>query len=878
MLGARALRLVLVMVLGVSACSGTSEPDAEIAGDSSTTPSIPADLPDEVASLIDSAFAEVPGGLTIEPAVVTPGEVVEVSGLESLVGSVTWYRPDGAMSEHLIDGSSVTVSVPLDAAIGLHLVVAETPDGVPVAATFRVADGPFVSLALVRGGLVVEQRGVSLDAPAAIRVGSGDDAAFLEAGAGGLLLPVSHQLTATLQDYLGLDLELPPTVDGELILVVDEGDGSSLVSNTVMLERCETDPIVVGDLGGPGEVRAVWTGSRPGSAAAHTDGGSYRLDVGPGPVAVTEYQAGADPRTSVVRARCDREHDVSMSGSSGEGFAAESLAEDSWVGMVSGADELTIDDGVVICTADGDGMEISLFDELDFSIGLVATLDGFDRIGSYEVSGFVLTAADGFADGWFRFEIGEATDGMLAGTFSGDATLESGDIEFVGAFRCAIENLGGFGGSGGSVGVFASYQSRSDHEPCRVGLVATNGPGAEVARVLARRLASGNPLIEWYTSDDVAGMLAVAAEDQRAGGDGSAGIEAAQRVISGDYYVPVTIREFPGATGDRRWWAILKAFDVERGVVVARAVSSGPTPESLLIIPNSGAFIEAVGRSGICGYVSPIESTVAQGETQRLSYEVVDLIDVPVFDAQVSVADWEDGRFSPDCGTLDPLVGTSGDVFETTFTAAEEVEQDCSEFPRFSATSGDRETRAEREQGSATVHVGSKWEYEVTLVVHGPDGDLTWRSGSSGDPGFFYVRESGAIVGGGSATVDGIGSCEVYENGVLTYKQPPTAVSGAWLSYLSGALVDGEYFEFRFDGRAWESSWPAIPDECLGLAWQSIDERLVRLIGYRLDIVTVNPVRLTPEATTATFAVDPEAFPDAEFVMTIRPVVKDDGG
>ena len=862
----------LVLALVAGACSGGSDEATTADGSTSSTADF-SDVPDEIAQILEADFQPAPASLLIEPRLVAPGETITVSGLQGLAG-LSLYGPDGTASEVSITGSSAVVDVPLDAANGLHLALAETSDGFPVAATFRVADGPFLGLSLDNGMLVAEADGLSLDLLAVITVGSGEDAGFLEAGPGGLLLPVYREPTATLGDYLGVRLELPPTASGELRLQVPENEGSSVRSNAVTLERCVTNPVLVGDLGGPGEVRAVWTGSQPGSVAAESDTGPYRISTGPGLVAVTEYPAGAEPRTMVVTARCDGEKDLTEAGASADSFSVDGLADDSWTGAVTGARELVVDEGVALCTADGDSVEISLLDDFDFTIGLVATIDGFAGSGPYRSGGVFLGEAGEFAEAAFTLQVEETADGRLLGTFSGDAAIESGNIEFAGAFRCALEHFDGAGEPGGT---FASYQSGAGHEPCRIGYINTTGTGAEVALILARRLAAGNPLIEWYTSGDIKALLATAAEDQRTGGDGSEAIEAAQRAVAGDYYVTVTIREFPGTTGDKRWWAILKALDVERGRIVARAASSGPDLESLRIIPKSGAFIAAIGRSGICGYADPVDVTLAPGEKQEFTYEVVDLLDVGVFDAQVSMADREDGAFSPDCGAFDRLTGTTGaGAFEPTFTAADEIEQDCTEYPRFSATSGDLKTKPEREpQADATVHVGSKWEYEASLVLRTPDGDLTWRVGSSDEPGVFYVRESGAIVGGGPGVVDGTRSCEVRENGVLTFKEPPTAIGGTWLSYLSGSFVEGEYFEFRFDGNGWNSSWPPLPAECADAILSPIGEAFLRVFGYRIGSFTIHPVRLTPEATTVTFAVDPSL--DAEFVITIRPAQPDTG-
>ena len=91
---------------------------------------------------------------------------------------------------------------------------------------------------------------------------------------------------------------------------------------------------------------------------------------------------------------------------------------------------------------------------------------------------------------------------------------------------------------------------------------------------------------------------------------------------------------------------------------------------------------------------------------------------------------------------------------------------------------------------------------------------------------------------------------------------------------LFGRFVDEEYFEFRFEGLGWALDWPPLPDECAILEFA---EGVYQIFAYRPDAAVVFPVRLSPEEITVTFAVDGEALPNAEFVVTIRPAREDEG-
>ncbi len=140
------------------------------------------------------------------------------------------------------------------------------------------------------------------------------------------------------------------------------------------------------------------------------------------------------------------------------------------------------------------------------------------------------------------------------------------------------------------------------------------------------------------------------------------------------------------------------------------------------------------------------------------------------------------------------------------------------------------------------------------------------------------MREHGGIVGGAQGSFDGLRSCEVHENDVLTFKEDPTRVTALWVSYLSGKFVKDEYFEFRFDGAAFDSNWPPLPAECADQIFSPMAESFLEFVGFRPDTLTLNPVRLSPEPRTVTFRVDTGTFLGGEFVMTIRPAEPEEDG
>jgi len=392
--------------------------------------------------------------------------------------------------------------------------------------------------------------------------------------------------------------------------------------------------------------------------------------------------------------------------------------------------------------------------------------------------------------------------------------------------------------------------------------------------VATRKLAAGNPLIEWNTSGDIEGLMGAATRDQSAGGDGSDELESARRLQSPDYLVKIEIREIPTFV-EHRWTVKVVALDVFRSKTVGFYFRFGPTRESVRSLPGFGGFVADVAQAGICGFVEPEDASLQKGEEQEFVYEVVDLGDETVTGAQAEITEHVDGEFSAQCGTFDRLEGTTdASGFSATFTAAEDPDRDCTEHPRFTAKyrspTGEVKTEPAREKGDATVRVGTKWEYEVTFSYQSPDGPLTWTYGGE-EPGFFFVREEGGIIGGAGGSFNGVRSCEVRENGVLTFKEDPTRVTASWISYLSGQFVDDEYFEFRFSGDGWDAAWPSLPAQCGDQILSPMALGFLEFVGYRPDTLTLNPVRLTPEPDTVTFSVDTGTFPGGEFVMTIRP-------
>jgi len=883
----RTISLLFVLAVVQAACSGSDGAPGPASSTTATTDGaatsvtassgddLPEDLPDDVREIVERTDEELPLVLSIDPATAAPGDTVTISGLDG-VNAIALLGPDGTLAETTPSDGGAVLVIPAGAPEGAYAVVVEGAAGLRGVAAVTVASGPTVHIRVDGTRLNVEAHGVPADAPAVVEIEN--DAAWgapYEASGDRLIL-ASAEPVATLGDYLDGPLLLPPTAEGAITLVLLDADSETAGrSNTVVLASCDAPAVLVGDIGGPGEVRAVWSGPRPGTAAAAADG-PYRLEAAPGLVAVTEIPLVGEPRILLAEARCGTETEVTEDGPSAFGvFSTEGLDQDQRVGAVAGDVEATFDGGIAVCTPLGGGsVDISLLDDLDFTFGVVVTLDGYSGSGTYTASGIVIDGAGRYSEGSFRV-VATDEDGILAGSLSGHAAGGAGDVSFDAAFRCAMEHPLGLDGP---PGLFASYRESRVSEPCRLGLVAIPEETPAAGAAVTRWLAAGLPLVEWNTNLDAAALLNAAAQQvQKRLGDGQEQIEAARRIIGGaDYYATVDVRNHPEWSDANRVWLIVRVFDTKAQRLIDMYLTRGPDLTSVLTLPGFGVLVEKVAAAGICGSVDPEEATLAHGEQQSLAFSVADLSDRPVGGARVTIEDRRDGGFSEGCGTFAQESGeTGGDgMFTATFTAANEVVQDCAEYPRFRATAtttaGEVQTQPDRERTDATIHVGTRWLYWATLTSRGPDGDLVWHVGTEDDPGFFFVREDGNVVGGAVASFDGVRSCEVYENDVLTYKEPLVTLQGSWTSYLSGRLVDEEYFDFRFEGVGWDSNWPPLAPECRITGLSEVGEGVLELFAYRPDIAPTHPVHMTPKAATVTFAVPADVLPGADLTVTIR--------
>jgi len=829
-----------------------------------------------VREIVARTDEELPLALSVDPAVAAAGDTVTISGLDG-IDAVALLGPDGTLAETTPSDGGAVLVIPTGTPEGAYAVVVEGAAGLRGVAAVTVASGPTVHIRVNGTRLHVEAHGFPAEAAAVVEIQSGDASGGSYEASGDRLILAAGEPVATLGDYLDDPLLLPPTAEGAINLMVLDNDFETAGrSNTVVLASCDAPAILIGDIGGPGEVRAVWAGPRPGTAAAASADGPYRLEVASGLVAVTEIPLAGEPRILLAEARCGTETEVTEDGPSAFGaFSTEGLDHDQWVGAVAGDVEATFDEGVAICTPlGGESIDISLLDNVDFTFGVVITLDGYSGSGTYTASGIVIDGAGQYSEGSFRI-VATDEDGILVGSLSGDAAGGAGNVLFDAAFRCAMEHPLGLNGP---PGLFASYREGRVSEPCRLGLVAIPEETPTAGAAVTRWLAAGLPLVEWNTNLDAAALLnAAARQAQQKLGDGQEQIEAARRIIGGaDYYATVDVRHHPEWSDANRVWLIVRVFDTKAPRLIDMYLTRGPDLASVLTLPGFGVLVENVAAAGICGSVDPEEATLARGEQQSLAFSVADLSDRPVGGARVTIEDRRDGGFSEACGTFAQESGeTGGDGgFTATFTAVDDVVQDCAEYPRFRATAttaaGEVQTQPAQERADTTIHVGTRWLYWTTLTARGPDGDLVWHVGTEDDPGFFFVREDGNIVGGAVGSFDGVRSCEVHENDVLTYKEPLVTIQGNWTSYLSGRLVDGEYFDFGFEGAGWDSNWPPLAPECSITGLSEIGKSVLELFAYRPNIAPAHPVRMTPVAATVTFAVPAEVLPGAHLTVTIR--------
>jgi hypothetical protein len=166
----------------------------------------------------------------------------------------------------------------------------------------------------------------------------------------------------------------------------------------------------------------------------------------------------------------------------------------------------------------------------------------------------------------------------------------------------------------------------------------------------------------------------------------------------------------------------------------------------------AGGRVQITDGSGL--WIHADRSFVAEGSPARLTVEAFGIPDDAL--ALVSVEDGESGTFA----TLVPASdGRLVLVRPTDPTAT------------WDGPTGRMSTDPQRDKADARIDVESEWEFSMQMEVPSPEGPLLWDY-----EGSFVVDDDGFISGEATGNYNGLRSCEVRENGVLTFKEEPVEV------------------------------------------------------------------------------------------------------
>jgi hypothetical protein len=897
----------VAFALILAACKQGSSSDptdsTSVASDDSVT--IEDLTPEQRAELL--AVPDVPfvSPIEVSPEIVEAGELVTLRGHDRLSGPVTLTSNGATLTGGNMANGIAEFTIPIDAGPGSYFVEVVGANGEYAGGKVRITDGPGLWIhtdrSFVSEGspaeLTVEAFGLPDDAVALLFVEdteSGTFATLVPASDGRLVLvrPTDPKPLAT---FLGQRLTLPDVLAGTLqVLVVEPGsDEPKMMSNEVRVGRCDEGGAVRGTTVGSGSVSALWVDGGFRSAAASTAGGGFELSAGPGRVMVTTTaileDGSAETLSRLVNVPCGGVVDVDESaGGVTTNDDAPDLEPDTYQAEATGDVEFR-HVGLAVCALQGEDLSITLLENPE-DTGFATTLDiyGFSGTGSYQADMFLLSPDYEFSSGSASITLAGTDGGDFEGLFEGDVDGEAGSVHLVGAFRCTSSSTFGAAAPNGANALLGAHEGLTvltaaqtgieKKEICRNAVVVAQGDSkllevyeqyalvqtlAKIPRLSVISRSLQNDWAEQIASEQVL-LGAEAAETEGSGT--TAWVES----NATDFLILIKVIK---SEVDSLYTMSITIIDTGAGVVAADLLGPVSSESAFEDLPGFTALLEKLAKAAICIEVAPPRSALAAQQIANITSTVLTLDGQEVSGAEVKVSDPTDGTFSPDCGSFDRTEGTTNSPFEVTYTAADDPPESCSEYPRFTATwdgpTGRISTDPERDEADARIDVESEWEFSMQMELPSPEGPLLWDY-----EGSFVVDDDGFISGAATGNYTGLRSCEVRENGVLTFKEEPVEVTATWENQVHGDSTgedSAQEFDLLFLGYGWEDRWPALPEICGLLNIDGMSENVLRFLAYQPDNLAVDGIRIEPELGRTWIFIVPELDGTITVKLTEKP-------
>lgn len=781
-----------------SGSDGTSQPGGE--APSTTTPGTE-------PSVSEPPAGDVPPIPLLQPAqsIVEPGDTVVISADPRLAGTVTMTGPDGDVTSAEMVTGEATLSVPVGLRPGSYQL--ETTGEVSAFGVVSVADGPGVWLSapeyLMPGEqpeVLVTTYGIPDGMVAALEVATGDG--FPErlvphpllglapvSGTSGEGLPDGTSRWTLPAGFEG-DVRVVAASPAQLGIFADDEAGLPYESAVVRVRSCEQPGMITGDLGGRGNVRALWIASGLESESAVTDNGPFALEVRPGTIliSVVSETGPTEASSQVLRVKCGETIDVGAgdtpidTGPTPGEFLDGLTLDDLFTYTSQTSGDLTIDPtGMAECDMSGGvlGVWLNPPDSLEPRLYRLE-VDGFDGTGRFEGT---FTITDIFTDAASTGTVSidaelAAIEGIdaVGGAFRGtiDGALGSGSFEV--SFTCAL-----FGGLNAARpptpatvhGVQALAQSvGSSVEACRKGMAMTQSAGGPnvafmanaISSDLTARLTAGQSRVKWLSKGDVQYILSTEEQRQLFSSDESEVITALSEAMGADFLITVSVRQIEG-----KWVANVRLLQTEparllTGVVVR---ADGLLDLADEVLDEWRKFKRALKNAAICGKTDKETVSTTKGEQTEVSYQVTDLEGEPV-DATVDQVASTCGTFTPETGRtatyragdsapgVQPLnvIGgitgrsTQAGTFTTTFTGEVPGCQDEVTFvARAQGPDGELTTERDAEQSTVAIAI-PMFEFKVTIDIEAGNDFL--HSESTGQ--FFIDPDFNQVIGFGTGS------------------------------------------------------------------------------------------------------------------------------
>lgn len=688
--GWRAGTALLPFVLIGATCAGPGSPDQEAAEPAADGGGI------DIGGLDDLGVAFVTD-VIVEPPIAPPGHDVRIS-VEGHApeATVRVTHGDEEIGATLDAAAQAVVTLPADAALGLHRVRVEHDGQVVGVGELRVADGAGVWIRADRRfaapddvvTLRVSSAGVPLDAPAILVAPpeaaewdddlDGEDDWWGEDGGGEVL------------DGDELDMDRL----GEQLDELREQLQDDFRELEEQLQRSpdELDPFDLDDLDDGGEGAAMFRVSESGGVIpiAPTGLASGQLptlgDLVGRPITVPGHLAALGGlRVAVAR---DLQQMMAVDGGPAVWSNAAPLEACDQLGELAGRVEapsvvsaISLDVGLRVASVQTDGDY-----RLEAGPGrvLVSTtpVEGTDELGEPEVV--------------------EVTCGAVT-TF---AAAPSAQPRLVQASTSAVP-LAQAGGGGG--------------DRCRQVFVMTQAIGdmragfeRAVHAFMSPTFTQGLPRASVMDTFSVRAVLQHEANLQLLGGESDVDLADLAGSMNADLLVALRVTSrSDGFELDAR---VIRMRDTAR---VASGTLAGLDEGGAIRSPLLDELVAAARIAEICGEVEPSELSVAPGESGDATLRVTDLGGQGADGAEVSV------DADPECGDLLPPDGqreVAGDTLELVFEATAREAEECVDELQFHAEwpDGDPptvETNPFRDQMDLTVRVGGRFKIEMDFEI-----------------------------------------------------------------------------------------------------------------------------------------------------------------